>query len=118
MTSFPSDRAATGGQQRVTQALVVAGGSSATAPSMLPTANRPSALATQGGNAAPATPSPWLTADEAAGYLRTSAKTVYRLAKQGYLRHAKIGGRRELRFRADWLDEHLLATSEPVEVRR
>lgn len=62
--------------------------------------------------------SPWLTTAEAANYLRTSQKTVWRLVRDGHLRHAKIGGRRDLRFRADWLDEHLLATSEPVEVRR
>ncbi len=68
-------------------------------------------------DAAPAAASPWLTADEAARYLRVAPKTVYRLARAKRLRHAKIGGRRELRFLAAWLDEHLIATSAPIEVR-
>jgi excisionase family DNA binding protein len=51
--------------------------------------------------------SPWLNADEAAKRLRCSRKIVYRLARSGRLRHARLGGRRELRVRAEWLDEFL-----------
>lgn len=63
-------------------------------------------------------PTPWLLATEAAAYLRVSAKTVYREARAGRLRHARVGGRRELRFRREWLNEFLEATATPVEVRR
>lgn len=62
--------------------------------------------------------SPWLLATEAAEYIRASPKTVYREARAGRLRHARIGGRRELRFRREWLDDWLTATSKPIEVRR
>jgi excisionase family DNA binding protein len=62
--------------------------------------------------------SPWLLASEAATYLRTSLKTIYREARAGRLRHARVGGRRELRFRKQWLDEFLDATATPLEVRR
>jgi excisionase family DNA binding protein len=63
-------------------------------------------------------PSPWLVATEAASYTRVSPKTIYREARLGRLRHARVGGRRELRFLRAWLDEWLVATSEPIEVRR
>lgn len=63
-------------------------------------------------------PTPWLLATEAAAYLRVSAKTVYREARAGRLRHARVGGRRELRFRREWLDSFLVATAQPVEVQR
>lgn len=60
---------------------------------------------------------PWLVASEAASYARVSEKTLYREARLGRLRHARVGGRRELRFRREWLDAWLDATAEPVEVR-
>lgn len=62
--------------------------------------------------------SPWLVAAEAASYARVSEKTLYREARLGRLRHARVGGRRELRFLRAWIDQWLTATSEPVEVRR
>lgn len=62
--------------------------------------------------------SPWLLGIEAATYLRISAKTIYREARAGRLRHARVGGRRELRFRREWLDQWLEATATPIEVRR
>ena len=64
------------------------------------------------------TPSPWLTIGDAAAYVQTSPRTLYRECRAGRLRHARIGGRREVRVRREWLDEWLLATSEPVEVHR
>jgi len=63
-------------------------------------------------------PSPWLVAPEAASYARVSKKTVYREARLGRLRHARVGGRRELRFRREWIDAWLEQASTPIEVRR
>lgn len=62
--------------------------------------------------------SPWLLATEAAAYARLSLKTLYREARLGRLRHARVGGRRELRFRREWLDAWLEQSSEPIEVRK
>jgi hypothetical protein len=45
-------------------------------------------------------------------------KTIYRECAAGRLRHAKVGGRRELRLLAEWVDAWLIATSTPIEVRR
>jgi excisionase family DNA binding protein len=62
--------------------------------------------------------SPWLTAKEAGCRGRVGAKVIYRESKAGRLRHARVGGRRELRFRPEWIDQWLEQTAEPVEVRR
>jgi excisionase family DNA binding protein len=61
--------------------------------------------------------SPWLTVVEAAERLRCSPKTIYRLVKQRRLRAAKIGGKRALRFRVEWLDEYVYSVATVVEVR-
>jgi excisionase family DNA binding protein len=58
-------------------------------------------------------PSPWLTVHDAAGRARCGIKTIYREVKAKRLRAARVGGRRELRFRAEWVDEWLDRTSEP-----
>jgi len=51
--------------------------------------------------------SPWMTIREAARYARCGPKTLYREVRQGRLRAARIGGRREIRLRAEWLDSWL-----------
>ncbi len=51
---------------------------------------------------------PWLTVKEAAYRARCGVKTIYREVKAGKLMAARVGGRRELRFLADWIDEWLL----------
>lgn len=63
-------------------------------------------------------PPHWLTAIEAASRARVGLKTIYRECAAGRLRHAKVGGRRELRLLAEWVDAWLIATSTPIEVRR
>jgi excisionase family DNA binding protein len=64
-----------------------------------------------------ASSSPWLTAEEARQYIKSGVKIVYREVAAGRLRAARIGGRRDLRFRKEWLDEWLERTAAPVVVR-
>jgi excisionase family DNA binding protein len=61
----------------------------------------------------------WLTVREASARARCGPKVIYRAARGGHLRAAKIGGRAELRFRAEWIDAWLdaLATPRAVECR-
>jgi len=63
-------------------------------------------------------PSPWRTAEEAAARARGGVKLIYREVKAGRLRAARVGGRRDLRFRDEWIDEWLEASSTPIEVAR
>ena len=55
--------------------------------------------------------SPWLTVREAAARLRISTKTIYREVRAGRLRAARIGGRRALRFLAEWVDNYAISTT-------
>ena len=64
------------------------------------------------------TPSLWLTATEAAKHARVGVKTIYGAVRSGGLRAARIGGRRELRFLATWVDGWLENTAAPVDVNR
>lgn len=53
---------------------------------------------------------PWLTVDEAAGYLKFSPETIRRACREDRLRHAQIGGARgKLLTKREWLDEWALA---------
>lgn len=62
----------------------------------------------------------WLTTDEAALRARCGEKIIYRAARSGKLRCAKVGGRRELRFRPLWIDQWLesLVPQEDVQPTR
>lgn len=60
----------------------------------------------------------WLTVRQAAQRAQCGVRVVYRAANSGALRAARIGGRRDLRIRPEWIDEWLDATAAPVEVRR
>lgn len=53
--------------------------------------------------------SPWMTAEEAAQRSRCGVKTIYREVRAKRLKAARVGGRRELRLLAEWVDEWLLA---------
>ncbi|MGD9902818.1 MAG: helix-turn-helix domain-containing protein [Vicinamibacterales bacterium] len=56
-------------------------------------------------NITPADPtSPWLDASEGAIYARVSKKLLYRAIRSGRLRAARVGGRRQVRLRREWLD--------------
>ena len=63
-------------------------------------------------------PSPWLTVKSASERVDCGAKLIYREIKAGRLRAARIGNRRDLRIHIEWIDQWLVASAEPVEVRR
>ena len=54
-----------------------------------------------------ATSGPWLTAKQAAHRAQCGLKTIYREVDAGRLRAARVGGRRDLRIKAEWLDDWL-----------
>ena len=62
------------------------------------------------------TESPWLTKREAAAYEKRGPRFITKEVKAGRLRAARVGGRGELLFRREWLDEHLESLATPVEV--
>ena len=64
----------------------------------------------------PRPPSPWLTVKDAAARARCGIKTIYREVEAGRLRAARIGGRRELRLKAEWIDQWLEQSAAPREV--
>jgi excisionase family DNA binding protein len=47
----------------------------------------------------------WFTVDEAAGYLRVSRRTIYKLCADGYLLGHRSSPRGHRRFRKEELDE-------------
>ena len=51
--------------------------------------------------------SPWITVDEAASRARCGTKLIYREVRAGRLRAVRVGGRRELRLRPEWIDTWL-----------
>ncbi|MDA1094281.1 MAG: helix-turn-helix domain-containing protein [Acidobacteria bacterium] len=51
-----------------------------------------------------APPSPWLTVKEAARRARCGVKLIYREVTAKRLQATQLGGRRELRFRVEWID--------------
>lgn len=58
----------------------------------------------------------WLTAQDAADRARVSARLIYREVHAGRLKAARVGGRRELRFLAGWVDAWLEASATPAMV--
>jgi excisionase family DNA binding protein len=55
----------------------------------------------------------WLTVGEAAAHAKCGKRSIYTGVQSGRLRAARLGGRRELRFLAEWIDAWLLASSAP-----
>lgn len=49
----------------------------------------------------------WLRVPDAAEYAGVSKDTIYTACERGEVRHARIGGRRSIRFRAEWIDAWL-----------
>ena len=59
---------------------------------------------------------PWLTVAEGAEYCAVSKDTIYTACERGELRHARVGGRRTIRLRSEWLDAWLERFTRAVEV--
>jgi hypothetical protein len=47
---------------------------------------------------------PWLTVEDAASMRRSAQTRSTPLAKRGELRHVKVGGRKAIRLRTEWID--------------
>jgi len=71
---------------------------------------------TDGPLAPPVTP--WLTPTEAAQRAKVGRRLIYSEVNAQRLRAARVGGRRELRFKPIWIDEWLESTAAIVEVGR
>ena len=46
----------------------------------------------------------WFTVAEGAAYAGVSRDTIYTACERGELRHARIGGRRSIRIKHEWID--------------
>jgi excisionase family DNA binding protein len=57
----------------------------------------------------------WLTLRQAAARAAVSEGTIKREIRRGRVRVARVGGRRSLRFRAQWIDAWLEGCSTPVD---
>lgn len=53
------------------------------------------------------TPKTWLSVAEGAEYLGVCRDTIYKAVERGELRHVRIGGRRAIRLRTEWIDDWL-----------
>jgi excisionase family DNA binding protein len=49
----------------------------------------------------------WLTVAEGAQYSGVCSHTIYIACERGELRHVRIGGRRAIRIRTEWIDAWL-----------
>jgi excisionase family DNA binding protein len=58
--------------------------------------------------------SPWMTAQEAALYLKRGRRFVRNEIKAGRLRGAIVGGRREVLTRRDWCDAWVEDQAKPI----
>ena len=57
----------------------------------------------------------WLTVAESAEYAGVSRDTIYTACERGELHHARIGGRRSIRVKAQWIDAWLERHARGVE---
>jgi excisionase family DNA binding protein len=49
----------------------------------------------------------WFTVTDAAAYANVCRDTIYDACEHGQLQHVRIGGRRAIRLRAEWIDAWL-----------
>ena len=47
----------------------------------------------------------WMNVADAAEYAGVCKDTIYTAAERGELRHVRIGGRRAIRLKREWIDE-------------
>jgi excisionase family DNA binding protein len=59
----------------------------------------------------------WLTPEQAAARAQVGKRTVYHEVNAGRLRAARVGGRRELRIKPEWIDSWLEQSATPIEVK-
>ena len=57
----------------------------------------------------------WLTVEQAAKRLQVSKGVIYRVCSRRELRHAVVGGRRQIRLKAEWVDAWLERCADVVE---
>lgn len=62
--------------------------------------------------------SPWLTAAEAAAYVKRGKRFLLREIHAGRLRAARIGGRGEILTRVEWCDAWVSDQAAPIPIRR
>lgn len=62
--------------------------------------------------------SPWMTAKEAAEYLKRGRRFVLREIHAGRLRAAKIGGRGEILTSRQWCDQFITDLAKPITMQR
>ena len=62
--------------------------------------------------------SPWMTAAEAAQYLKRGRRFVLREIHAGRLRAARIGGRGEILTSRAWCDAYVIDMAKPVQLAR
>jgi excisionase family DNA binding protein len=59
----------------------------------------------------------WLNVTEAAEYAGVSRDTIYTACERREIRHARVGGRRAIRLKPEWIDawleQHTRAGREP-----
>jgi len=61
-----------------------------------------------------ASDSPWMTAKDAAAYLKRGRRFVLREIHAGRLRAAQVGGRGEILTRAEWCDSWVEVHTTPI----
>jgi excisionase family DNA binding protein len=61
-------------------------------------------------------PTAWITVREGALLARVGARLIYREIAAGRLRASRIGGRRELRTKPEWIDQWLERSAPEVRV--
>lgn len=64
------------------------------------------------------TDSPWMTAAEAANYLKRGRRFVLREIHAGKLRAARIGGRGEILTSRAWCDAYVTDQARPIPMQR
>ena len=60
----------------------------------------------------------WFTVSEGAEYAGVSRDTIYTACEHRELRHARIGGRRSIRLKPEWIDAWLEQHAQGVSASR